>query len=76
MCMVERKSSFQGHSSWCFIMGWKNARKEKYSGYQIYLKVRRCGQEGMPLKDALDEAVKECIDEHVLEESFGSAGMR
>ena len=28
----------------------------------------------MPLKDALDEAVKECIDEHVLEEFFRERG--
>lgn len=34
----------------------------------------KCGQKGMNLKDALDEAVKECIEEHVLEEFFRERG--
>ena len=52
-------------------------KKKSYvlEGYCTFVeKVRRCGQEGMPLKDALDEAVKECIDEHVLEEFFRERG--
>ena len=52
-------------------------KKKSYvlEGYCVFVeKVRKCGQEGMPLKDALDKAVKECIEEHVLEEFFRMRG--
>ena len=52
-------------------------KKKSYvlDGYCTFVeKVRKCEQEGMTLMDALDKAVKECIDEHVLEEFFRERG--
>ncbi len=52
-------------------------KKKSYvlEGYCIFVeKVRKLKQEGMELENALDQAIKECIEEHVLEDFFRQRG--
>ena len=52
-------------------------KKKSYvlEGYCIFVEmVRKLRQEGMALENALDQAIKECIEEHVLEDFFRQHG--